>query len=92
MLELVMMILVAIAALAGYARTRQFVRERLRFVDAVRRGWAPFLAGAGAALVAAPVAWLLPAVGTGAALVFGGAVGWGVVTGRRDHHQLPPGV
>lgn len=92
MLELVMMTLVAVGALAGYAATRKFVRERLRFVDAVHRGPAPFLAGAGAALLAAPLAWILPAVGTGAALVFGGAVGWGVVKGRRDHRQLPPGA
>lgn len=92
MIELVMMILVGLAALAGYSKTREFVRERLRFVDAVQRGSAPFLAGAGAALLASPVAWLLPAVGTGAALVFGGAVGWGVVKGRRDIRQLPPGV
>lgn len=92
MIELVMMILVAAGALAGYAATRQFVRERLRFVDAVHRGSAPFVAGAGAALVAAPVAWILPAVGGGAALLFGGAVGWGLVKGRRDHRELPPGA
>lgn len=92
MIELVMMILVVVGALGGYARTRKFVRERLRFVDAVHRGSAPFVAGAGAALVVSPVAWLLPAVGTGAALLFGGAVGWGVVKGRRDIRKLPPGA
>jgi CHASE2 domain-containing sensor protein len=92
MIEIVMALIVAVGALAGYAGTRRFVRERLRFVDAVHRGSAPFVAGAGAALLAAPVAWLLPAVGTGAALVFGGAVGWGVVKGRRDVRKLPPGA
>lgn len=91
MIELVMLILAGLAALAGYAKTREFVRERLRFVDAVHRGYAPLVAGAGAALIASPVAWILPAVGSGAALVFGGAVGWGVVKGRRDIRQLPPG-
>lgn len=92
MIELVVMTLVALAALAGYAKTRSFVRERLRFVEAVHRGSAPVVAGLGAALLASPVAWILPTVGTGAALVFGGAVGWGVVKGRRDIRQLPPGA
>lgn len=92
MLELVMLILVGLAAVAGYARTRSFVRDRLRFVDAVQHGAAPFVAGAAAALLVSPVAWVLPAVGTGGALIVGGAVGWGVVKGRRDIRQLPPGA
>jgi hypothetical protein len=40
---------------AGYFYTRRFVRERLRFVDAVRRPAAPLVAGAATALLAAPV-------------------------------------
>lgn len=92
MLEIVMMILAGLAAVAGYAKTRHFVRDRLRFVDAVHRGYAPVVAGVGAALLVSPVAWILPAVGTGSALVFGGAVGWGVVKGRGDIRQLPPGA
>jgi len=91
MIELVMLILAGLAAVGGFVKTREFVRERLRFVDAVHRGWVPVAAGAAAALAFSPLAWILPFVGTGASLFFGAAVGYGVVKGRRDIRQLPPG-
>lgn len=69
---------------AGYVRVRRFVRERLRFVDAVQRPLAPLAAGAVAALAAAPVAWLLPVVGGGTAVLFGAGVGLAVSHGARD--------
>lgn len=69
---------------AGYVRMRAFVRERLRFVDAVQRPVIPVLAGAAAALAAAPVVWLLPVVGGGTAMVFGAGVGLAVRHGARD--------
>jgi hypothetical protein len=76
----------------GFISARAFVRDRLRFVTAVQSGWAPILAGAGAALVATPVAWLLPLVGTGTAVAFGVSVGFGVANGQRDirNNTLPP--
>ena len=91
MIEFVIFVLCSMAVWGGYVKTRSFVRDRLRFVDAVHRTSAPLVAGIGAALVASPVAWVLPFVGGGAAVLFGGAVGWGVVKGRRDIRQLPPG-
>jgi hypothetical protein len=69
---------------AGYVKVRRFVRERMRFVDAVQRRGAPVVAGAAAALAAAPVVWLLPVVGGGTALLFGAGVGLGVSHGARD--------
>lgn len=76
----------------GFSVARTFVRERLRFVTAVQSGWAPILAGLGAAVVATPVAWLLPLVGTGTAIAFGVSVGFGVANGQRDirNNTLPP--
>lgn len=91
MIELILLGLAGAGALAGFAGTRRFVRERLRFVDAVHRRSAPFVAGGVAAVAAAPVAWILPVVGGGSAVLFGAAVGWGVVKGRRDIGRLPPG-
>lgn len=91
MFELLMMGVAGTGVVVGFAATRSFVRERLRFVDAIYRRWAPWVAGAGAALAAAPVVWILPVLGTGTALVFGAAVGYGVVKGRRDLRRLPPG-
>lgn len=72
---------------AGYVKVRQFVRERLRFVDGVQRRRAAVVAGAGAALAATPVVWLLPVVGGGTALLFGAGVGFGVAHGARDIRQ-----
>jgi hypothetical protein len=80
------------AVILGYVNTRRFVRTRLRFVDAVQRRLAPWLAGAGAALIALPVAWLLPLVGTGTALIFGAAVGTGVAHGARDVRRRTAGL
>lgn len=90
MLELLMLGLAGTGAVAGFAKTRSFVRERLRFVDAIHRGVAPWIAGAGAALAAAPVVAVLPVLGTGTALVFGASVGYGVVRGRRDVRKRLP--
>jgi hypothetical protein len=81
-------LLTVAAALAatgfGYTRSRRFVRERLRFVDAAHRRAAPWVAGAAAAVVAAPVVAVLPLIGAGTALLFGAGVGTGVAHGSRD--------
>ncbi|HKJ93254.1 MAG TPA: hypothetical protein VJ957_08800 [Longimicrobiales bacterium] len=92
MLELIAIVVAGAAGIGGYVKTRQFVRERLRFVDAARNRTAPFLAGAAAMLAAAPVVWLLPVVGGGTALLLGVGVGVGVHRGARDiaRLQLPP--
>jgi hypothetical protein len=79
------------ATLFGYLKSRQFVRDRLRFVDAAHRPSAPFIAGVAATLVAAPVVWLLPVVGAPAAVIFGVGVGWGVHHGSRDARKRLPG-
>jgi hypothetical protein len=79
------------ATLFGYLKSRQFVRDRLRFVDAAHKPSAPVIAGVGAALVAAPVVWLLPVVGAPAAVIFGVGVGWGVHHGSRDTRKRLPG-
>ena len=42
------------------------------------------LAGVGALVIATPVVWLLPLVGGGTALLFGGSVAMGAAAGARD--------
>jgi hypothetical protein len=83
-MELIGVLMVLIAVYFGYTKARAFVRNKLRYVDGVHRYTAPWKAGAIAALVTAPIAWVLPFVTTGAALLFGTAVGLGVAAGRRD--------
>lgn len=72
------------ATMVGYWQARQFTQNKLRYVDAVHRGGIAILAGLGAALVAAPVVWLLPLVGGGTAILFGAGVALGVSSGARE--------
>jgi len=92
MLELIVIAVGAAASIGGYIKSRQFVRNRLRFVDAVQRPLAPLATGAVAALAAGPVVWLIPVIGAGTALAFGIGVGMGVAHGARDVRRLTSGI
>lgn len=79
-----------VVAILAYAQARSFVTRRLRYVDAVQSTFAPFVAGAVAALIALPIVALIPLVGVGTALTLGLAVGAGVAAGAREvRHKLP---
>lgn len=80
----------AASLIGGFVVTRDFVRRKLRFVDAVQRPSAPLIAGAAAAVVALPVT-LLPIVTVGTVVAFGIGVAGGVASGRSGPPQLPPG-
>jgi len=80
------------AIILGYANARRFVRTRLRYVDAIQRKLAPWAAGAAAAVVVTPLAWLLPAVGIGSVVLFGVAIGTGVAHGARDVRRAETGL
>ncbi len=84
MFEIIGLAAAGAASVGGFAGTRRFVRDRLRYVDAAHSGKAPWIAGVVAALIAMPVVALLPIVGAGTAIVFGIAVGYGVHKGTRD--------
>jgi hypothetical protein len=92
---MVQLLLTLCAGLVGYLLARNFVRSRLRFVDAVYSPFAPLLAGAAAALIAWPLA-LLPLLKAATVIVFGVGVGLGTASGarilRRDNgqHRLTP--
>lgn len=72
----------AAALIGGFVLARDFVRRRLRYVDAVKRPSAPLIAGAAAAVVALPVA-VLPIVTVGTAVALGVGVAGGVASGRK---------
>jgi hypothetical protein len=72
------------ATIVGYLKARSFVRERLRYVDGVHRSFVPLKVGLIAALVTAPVTWLLPLVTVGTSVLIGAGIGFGVAAGRRD--------
>ena len=77
------------AGIAGYVSSKDFTRRKLRFVDAAHTPAAAIVAGVGAAVIAAPIVWLLPIVGAGTALLLGAGVGLGVRSGQKDRHLLP---
>lgn len=88
-MELLWLLATGGVSLFGYWKTRQFVRTRLRFVDAVAKPGAPVVAGTVAALVAGPIAWALPVIGITTAVIFGAGVGLGVHHGSKDVRRLP---
>jgi hypothetical protein len=92
MLELALAFAAATAAFfVGYTRSRRFVLERLRYVDAVQHPLAPLVGAVAAGLLAALVVSFLPIVGGGTALVFGISVGLGVASARHElRRALPP--
>lgn len=75
--------LVLFLSIAGgylcYGAARNFVARRLRFVDAVRSRWAPWIAGAFAAALSAPLT-LLPVIPIGTLFVASVALGTGMGT------------
>jgi hypothetical protein len=75
-----LVLLLSIAAGYGcYRFVRSFVGRRLRFVDAVRSSWAPWIAAALGAALAAPLT-LLPVLPLGALFVASVAAGAGMGT------------
>jgi hypothetical protein len=79
------------SALFGYWQARQFTQNKLRYVDGVHKAIVPVLAGVAAVALATPIVWLLPLVGGGTALLFGGGVAMGVSAGARDIRKRLPG-
>jgi hypothetical protein len=71
-------------AYGGYKYTKKFVVKKLRFVPKARKKAAPWIAGAGAMLIAAPLAGILPIVGALTAAAFGAGVAGGIVAGDRE--------
>ncbi len=70
-------------ALFAFGLAREYVRNRLRFVDAVRHPLAPWIVFLGATIVLVPVVALLPLVGFGTALIVGGSAGVGTASGVK---------
>jgi hypothetical protein len=75
----------------SYVRIRDFVRDRLRFVDTAQRRSSPWVAGVGAVLIASPVVAFLPILGGGTAIVFGIVVGTAVKSGQKQVKLLNRG-
>lgn len=75
-------LLTTAVGVVGYLLARNFVRNRLRFVDAVQTPWAPLAAGTLAFVLTWPLA-LLPLLSLAPGVVFGLGVGFGTLSGAR---------
>lgn len=84
MFTLLYFVIATIAATLLYNSTRRFVRNRLRYVDAVQRGIAPWAAGGAVFLITLLIAGPIPFLGIGTAITAGLAAGTGVAAGARD--------
>lgn len=82
-LNLVSLLITAAAGLFMFGLAREFVRNKLRFVDAVRSPLAPWMAGFAVLLVASPIAMLLPLVTGFTAGIAGLAAGLGTASGVK---------
>jgi hypothetical protein len=83
-------LLIALTAGAiGFILARNFVRRRLRFVDAVHSPFAPLIAGVVAAGLTSPLA-LLPLLSLGSSIAFGIGTGLGTASGARGIRTLDP--
>ena len=80
---LVRLVIAIGAGLFAFGLAREYVRNRLRFVDAVRSPIAPWLVGFAALVVATPIAALLPLVTGGTAMLFGAGAGIGTASGVK---------
>ena len=88
-IDLLWLGLTGAVGIAGYIKTRQFVRKRLRFVDAASKPSTPLIAGAAVAIVAGPLMAILPIVTATSGVLFGLGVGTGVLHGSKDRKRLP---
>ncbi len=71
------------AAVFGFTLARNFVRRRLRFVDAVYSPLAPWIVGLIAITLTTPIAWFLPLVTKATTLLFGVGAGVGTASGVK---------
>lgn len=82
MIGLVMLLGTIVLGVGGYFMARDFVRKKLRFVDAVRSPLAPIVAGIGAFLVLWPLSWL-PVISATPAVVFAFGCAFGTASGVK---------
>lgn len=87
MFELIALGVAGAVGVGGHIKSKYFVRRKLRYTRLVENPALGLMAGAAAAIVAAPVVALLPVVGAGTALAAGLGVGTGVHIGARQARE-----
>lgn len=86
-LELIPIGIAGAAGIYGHIKSRKFVRRRLRYTSWVEKPYLGIISGVAAAVLAAPIAGILPLVGTSTAMIFGAGVGTGVSMGAKEARE-----
>jgi hypothetical protein len=81
--SLIGLVVTAGAALFAFGSVREYVRNRLRYVDAVRNPIAPWLVWFVATVVLTPIVAILPLVHFATAVIVGGAAALGTSSGVK---------
>ena len=81
--SLIGLVVTAAGAVFAFGLAREYVRTRLRFVDAVRHPLAPWVTWCVATIILLPIVAILPLVGAGTAILVGGAAGLGTSSGAK---------
>ena len=81
--SLIGLVVTAAGAIFAYGLAREYVRNRLRYVDAVRHPLAPWVTWLAATVLLLPIVAILPLVGAGTAILVGGAAGLGTSSGVK---------
>jgi hypothetical protein len=87
MFELIGIGIAGAVSVYGHLKSRKFVRRRLRYTSMVEKPGLGIAAGVVAAVLVAPIAGILPLIGTGTALLFGAGVGTGVSMGAKEARE-----
>ena len=86
-LELIPIGIACAVGIFGHMKSRKFVRRRLRYTSWVEKPYLGVATGIAAAVLAAPVAGILPLVGASTAMIFGAGVGTGVSMGAKEARE-----
>lgn len=78
------LIIAGVAGVAGFTKSKDWVRRRLRYTSLVERPGLGLFVGAATAVVAAPVVAVLPVVGAVTSVALGVGVGTGVAAGASQ--------
>lgn len=81
--SLIGLVATAAGGIFAFGLAREYVRNRLRYVDVVRHPLAPWVTWFVATLLLLPLVAILPLVGAGTAVLVGGAAGLGTSSGVK---------
>ena len=90
MIGLITLLGTIVLGVGGYFLARDFVRKKLRFVDAVRSPLAPIVAGVVAFLALWPLSWL-PIISATPAVVFAFGCAFGTASGVKALRRYDAG-